>query len=67
MPMNREHLEAGLLLREGATLILRRDDGGRWRLEAGREAERWLGRRVRVRSTRCGFDAIAVAGTDLAD
>ncbi len=34
MPLGSRHDEAGLLMREAGSLILQRDDGGRWRLEA---------------------------------
>lgn len=49
-----------MLLRERGALILRRDDGGRWRLDADPGAERLLGRRVRVQGVRSGFDLLDV-------
>lgn len=61
MPLGSRHDETGLLLREGDALILRRDDGGRWRLDADRCSEALLGTRVRVTGTRSGFDLLDVA------
>lgn len=60
MPLGSRHDECGLLLREGHWLILKRDDGGRWRLDASRKAERLLGRRVRIEGVRSGFDLLDV-------
>lgn len=48
-------------------LILQRDDGGRWRLDAGRRADSLLGRRVRVQGTRSGFDLLDVQRIALAE
>jgi hypothetical protein len=67
MPMGSEHDETGRLLREGANLILQRDDGGRWRLDVGRGHAGLLGRRVRVLGTRSGFDWLAVRRIELAE
>jgi hypothetical protein len=64
MPRGTEHEESGLLLREGACLVLQRDDGGRWRLDVGRKADALLGRRVRVQGTRSGFDLLDVRRID---
>lgn len=58
--MGSRHDETGLLMREGRAIVLRRDDGGRWRLDVGRRAEPLLGRRVRVIGTRSGFDLLDV-------
>ncbi len=66
MPKGTHHDETGLLLREGRSLILQRDDGGRWRLDIRRSAESLLGRRVRVQGTRSGFDLLDVRRIDLA-
>lgn len=60
MPRGSKHDEQGLLLRERGFLILRRDDGGRWRLEADPEAEQFLGQRVRIEGVRTGFDLLSV-------
>lgn len=60
MPRGRFHIEEGLLLRQRGDLILQRDDGGRWRLDGDAEAERMLGRRVRVEGIRSGFDLLEV-------
>lgn len=61
MPLGSRHDEAGLLLREGGALILQRDDGGRWRLDADPASEALLGKRVRVIGVRSGFDLLDVA------
>jgi hypothetical protein len=61
VPLGSVHCEFGLLLREGAWLILQRDDGGRWRLKADPGAEKMLGRRVQVDGVRSGFDGLDVA------
>jgi hypothetical protein len=67
MSLGSEHDETGRLLRDGSSVILQRDDGGRWRLDLGCGDEVPLGRRVRVLGTRCGFDRLAVRRVDLAD
>lgn len=59
MPLGSIHDETGLLLREKGWLILRRDDGGRWRLEVD-GAEHMFGQRVRVEGVRSGFDELTV-------
>ncbi len=43
MPMGSRHDEIGLLRWDRGTLILLRDEGGRWRLETGRRAEAMVG------------------------
>ena len=60
MPQGSRHSLEGLLLRGHGRLILQKDDGGRWRLDVERTAERWLGRRVRVDGIRNGFDELLV-------
>lgn len=60
MPLGSSHRETGLLLREGRWLILQRDDGGRWRIDADVGAERHLGCRVEVQGIRSGFDLLDV-------
>ena len=47
-------------MRDGPCLVLRRDDGGRWRLNADAKADALLGCRVRVRGMRSGFDLLEV-------
>jgi hypothetical protein len=64
MPRGTHHDETGLLLREGQWLVLQRDDGGRWRLDAGAKAVALLGRRVRVQGIRSGFDLLDVRRID---
>jgi hypothetical protein len=60
MPIGSKHDETGRLLRERGWLILQRDDGGRWRLDADPRAERMLGQRVRIEGIRSGFDLLDV-------
>jgi hypothetical protein len=64
MPRGTQHDETGLLLRDGRFLVLQRDDGGRWRLDADPAALGLLGRRVRVQGTRSGFDLLDVRRID---
>ena len=63
MPLGSRHREEGMLLREGAWLILQRDDGGRWRLNGDPGLEKYLGLRVRIEGIRSGFDLIEVVGS----
>jgi hypothetical protein len=59
MPKDTRHVETGLLL-EGqrpANLILKRDGGGVWQLDASAAVWAYLGRRVRgVRAVTCTPD-----------
>ena len=62
MPRWTRHVEEGLLLEQRGGLILQRDDGGRWRLDADRKAaEKYLGDRVRVEGIRSEFDLLDVS------
>jgi hypothetical protein len=61
MPIGSFYIETGLLLRQRGGLILQRDDGGRWRLDANLEAEQLLGQRVRIEAVRSGFDLLDVS------
>ncbi|WP_102959662.1 DUF5818 domain-containing protein [Mangrovicella endophytica] len=68
---SRRELE-GLLLIDRAGWCLRADDGGHWRLDLLRPPRRLLGRRVRVRGIRSGFDlldvtAVVTAGQDFSE
>jgi hypothetical protein len=60
VPLGSFHSETGLLLRQRGNLILQRDNGGRWRLEADAEAEHYLGQRVAIEGIRSGFDVLDV-------
>ena len=60
MSIGSRHSESGLLLHSGSGLILRRDGGGRWRLDAPRKAQQLVGQRVTVEATRSGFDVLDV-------
>jgi hypothetical protein len=67
MPKGSRHDEQGLLLSDRGRLVLRRDDGGHWRLEADWDAYRMVGQRVRVQGVRCGFDLLDVEQIARAD
>ena len=54
MPLGSKPDETGRLLRERGALVLERDLGGRWRLDADPSAERMLGQRVRVEGVAAG-------------
>ena len=60
MPLGSRHEETGRLLRRGHELVLERDDGGTWRLDAPWSAQRLVGRRVAVAGIRDEFDLLAV-------
>ena len=60
MPLWTEHIETGCLAHEHGTLVLLRDDGGRWRLETMIDVGPLLGCRVRISGVRCGFDVLDV-------
>lgn len=57
------HDETGWLNNGRGELVLRRDGGGRWRLDVGLvlgwRARKLVGRRVRVEGTRIDFDVLA--------
>lgn len=61
MPRGTQHDETGTLAIERGQLVLRRDDGGTWRLDAPRRAHALIGQRVRVIGTRADFDLLEVA------
>jgi hypothetical protein len=61
MSIGKVHVEQGRLLRERGSLILQRDDGGRWRLDADALCEELLGLRVRVEGVRSDFDLLEVS------
>lgn len=65
MPLGSRHTETGLLLHAKHGLVLRRDDGGEWRLEAPSRLKRYVGRRVRIDGVRDGFDLLAVQRAEL--
>ena len=60
MPRGSHHDETGVIVRDGAQLVLLRDDGGRWRLDAPQYADEHIGRRARVVGVRSGFDLLDV-------
>lgn len=61
MPLGTIHSETGLLLSEGANLILQRDLGGRRRLNVDVDVVPLLGQRVLVEGIRSGFDLLDVS------
>lgn len=60
MPLETRHEDTGLLLEHRGQLVLERDEGGTWRLDAGRKAWKLLGLRVRIVGIRSGFDLLDV-------
>ena len=60
MPRGTQHTETGLLLEDAPLLVLDRDGGGRWRLDAPQSAAKLVGQRVRLTGVRDGFDLLAV-------
>lgn len=60
MPRGSKHDETGIIAREHGQLVLLRDDGGRWRLDAPSHAQEYVGRRMRVVGIRSGFDLLDV-------
>lgn len=58
MPLGSKHEETGWLNLLDQQLVLRRDAGGTWRLDAPRRALALAGQRVRVIGTRVGFDLL---------
>ena len=64
MPMGSQHEETGWLNENGGQWVLRRDEGGRWRLDVGfwmaRRTRKLLGKRVRIVGKRSGFDLLDV-------
>lgn len=64
MPRGSRHIETGHLLEGRHGLVLRRDEGGEWRLDAPPRARRLLGRRVRIDGIRDGFDLLAVTAIE---
>lgn len=61
MPRGSHHDETGMLLDDRGQMILSRDAGGTWRLDAPHSARRMIGRRVRVTGRRADFDILDVA------
>lgn len=53
--------ETGLLLRDDNELLLARDAGGTWRLDAPRRASALVGQRVRIKGQRIDFDRLSVS------
>lgn len=63
MPIGSHHDETGWLNDDRGELVLRRDGGGRWRLDVGLvlgwRARNLVGRRVKVEGARIDFDVLA--------
>lgn len=64
MPLGSRHEEVGLLRRDGAQVMLVRDDGGVWRLDGPEELSDRLGRRVAISGVRIGYDRLEVERID---
>ena len=60
MPRGTRHELTGILLDDRLYPILRVADGGEWRLDISKQHQHLLGRRVKVRGIRDGFDLLAV-------
>lgn len=60
MPIGTLHQESGVLIEDANQLLLQRDHGGYWRLDAPRRSRRLLGQRVQICGTRTGFDWLDV-------
>lgn len=54
--------ESGTLIREAGGFILRRDLGGRWKLDLHRVPVDHIEKRVRITGTIVGVDLVDVAG-----
>jgi hypothetical protein len=61
MSIGQFFVEEGLLLQQRGKFILQQDGGGFWILEVDREAEEFLGCRVRAEGIRSGFNSLAVS------
>ncbi|MGB3722782.1 MAG: DUF5818 domain-containing protein [Pacificimonas sp.] len=64
MSIGSHHIETGSLVRDGRMLVLRRDEGGRWRIDPDPKTEAFIGERVRVEGTRVGFDILHVSAIE---
>ena len=60
MPRGSHHDETGVFALEHDQLVLLRDQGGRWRLDAPTRAEIHVGQRMRITGVRSGFDWLDV-------
>ncbi len=64
MPMGSRHDEIGWLNERNGQLVLRRDEGGCWRLDVGFwlwwKSRKLVGKRVRVQGIRGEFDLLDV-------
>ena len=64
MPMGSRHDETGWLNERDGQWLLRRDEGGRWRLDVGFwtawRSKGLIGKRVRIVGTRGEFDLLNV-------
>ena len=64
MPMGTRHDETGWLNENDGNWVLRRDEGGRWRLDVGFwtawRSRKLVGKRVRIVGKRADFDLLNV-------
>ena len=64
MPRGSHHDETGWLNEDNRRLMLRRDAGGRWQLDAPANVWKFVGRRVRVTGVRAEFDLLEVTSIE---
>ena len=64
MPLGSRHEEVGMILADGPAIVLRRDDGGVWRLDGPGALSECVGRRVTIAGVRSGFDLLEVEAVD---
>ena len=64
MPHGSHHDETGWLNEDNRRLLLRRDAGGSWQLDAPAKAWRFVGQRVRVTGIRAEFNLLEVTSID---
>lgn len=68
MPHGSRHEEMGWLNESAGQLLLRRDEGGRWRLDVGLwlgwRTRKLIGKRVRITGRRSGFDLLDVTSIE---
>lgn len=60
MPIGTQHEIVGVLRNGQEGLVVEVNEGGTWRLDAGWQARRLIGHRVRIVGIRDGFDLLAV-------
>lgn len=64
MPRGVQVEEIGWLREADGDLVLQREEGGRWRLDASRDVRRLVGRKVRLTGIRAEFDLLDVQSVE---